>query len=95
MHSVAEASARILNDIARLPEERLSLLDAVGRVLVRDAVAPLAMPPWRNSAMDGYAVLAADIVAASPERPVRLRVLETVAAGAFPTRPVATGEATR
>ncbi len=95
MQSVLEASALILADIARLPEERVALLDAVGRVLARDAVAPLAMPPWRNSAMDGYAVDAADITAATAERPVRLRVLETVAAGAFPSRPVGRGEATR
>ncbi|MGQ0641660.1 MAG: molybdopterin molybdotransferase MoeA [Gemmatimonadaceae bacterium] len=95
MQSVAEASARILADIARLPEERLPILQALGRVLARDAVAPLAMPPWRNSAMDGYAVLGADITGATAASPVRLRVLETVAAGGFPTRPVARGEATR
>ena len=95
MQSVLEASARILADVTRLPIERVALLDAVGRVLARDAVAPLAMPPWRNSAMDGYAVDAADIAAATAEQPVRLRVLETVAAGAFPSRPVRHGEATR
>ncbi|HJU74342.1 MAG TPA: gephyrin-like molybdotransferase Glp [Gemmatimonadaceae bacterium] len=95
MHTVAQASASILADIARLAEEKVALLDAVGRVLARDAVAPLAMPPWRNSAMDGYAVLAADIGSATADAPVRLRVLETVAAGGFPTRPVARGEATR
>ncbi len=95
MHSVAEASASILADIARLPQERVPLLEAVGRVLARDAVAPLAMPPWRNSAMDGYAVLALDIAAASTHTPVRLRVVETVAAGAFPSRAIVQGEATR
>lgn len=95
MHSVAEASASILADIARLPEERLPLLEAVGRVLARDAIAPLSMPPWRNSAMDGYAVLAADIASATTERPVRLRVLETVPAGGFPSQPVSPGVATR
>jgi len=95
MHSVAEASARILADIHRLPEERVGLLDAMGRVLARDAVAPLAMPPWRNSAMDGYAVLASDIAGATAENPVRLPVLETVPAGGFPSRAIASGEATR
>ena len=95
MLSVAEASASILADIARLPQERVPLLEAVGRVLARDAVAPLAMPPWRNSAMDGYAVLSLDISAASAGAPVRLRVVETVAAGAFPTRAIMQGEATR
>ncbi len=95
MHSVTEASARILADIQRLPEERVAILDAVGRVLARDAVAPLAMPPWRNSAMDGYAVLADDIAGATAERPVRLRVNETVPAGGFPSRATISGEATR
>lgn len=95
MHSVLEASARILADIQRLPVERIALRDAVGRVLARDAVAPLAMPPWRNSAMDGYAVLASDLVDAAAEHPVRLRVLETVPAGAFPSRAIGSGEATR
>ncbi len=95
MLSVAEASASILADITRLPEERLPLMEAVGRALARDAIAPLAMPPGRNSAMDGYAVRASDIAAATADTPVRLRVLETVAAGAFATRPVTSGEATR
>ena len=95
MHSVVEASASILADIARLPQERVALLEAVGRVLACDAVAPLAMPPWRNSAMDGYAILSLDIAAVSAHAPVRLRVVETVAAGAFPTRAIGPGEATR
>ncbi|MGQ0538573.1 MAG: molybdopterin molybdotransferase MoeA, partial [Gemmatimonadaceae bacterium] len=95
MLGVAEASAQILSEIARLPEERVPLLDAAGRVLARDAIAPLNMPPWRNSAMDGYAVRAADVAGATADSPVRLAVLETVAAGAFPARPVLAGEATR
>lgn len=95
MHSVPEASASILADIARLPPENVALLDAVGRVLARDAIAPLAMPPWRNSAMDGYAVLSLDVARASAQQPVRLRVVETVAAGAFPSRAIVQGEATR
>lgn len=95
MHSVPEASARILADIQRLPEELVALGDVAGRVLARDAIAPLAMPPWRNSAMDGYAVLADDIAQASGEHPVRLRVLETVPAGGFASRAVASGQATR
>lgn len=95
MLTVAEASASILADIARLSIERVPLLDAPGRVLARDAVAPLAMPPWRNSAMDGYALLASDIAGATTASPVRLGVLETVAAGGFPSQPVRRGFATR
>ena len=92
---VAEAVARIVAAVAPLPVERVPLLDAMGRVLAEDVAAPLTLPPWDNSAMDGYAVRADDIRGASRERPVRLRVLETVAAGAFPSRPVAAGECTR
>ena len=95
MLSVPEASARILEHIAPLALERVPLLDALGRVLAEPVRAPMTLPAWDNSAMDGYAVRAADIGSASRERPVRLRVLETVAAGAFPTYRVSDGEAIR
>ncbi|MCC6931429.1 MAG: molybdopterin molybdotransferase MoeA [Gemmatimonadaceae bacterium] len=95
MFTVAEASARSLAGIAPLGVERVQLLDAVGRVLARDAVASYTLPHWDNSAMDGYAVRAEDIAAASSNAPVRLRVLETVAAGGFPTLPVRQGLCTR
>ena len=49
MLSVPEASARILAGIAPLPAERVALLDAVGRVLATDAVAPYTLPHWDNS----------------------------------------------
>jgi len=95
MLSVPEASARILEHIEPLSTERLPLLDSLGRVLAESVRAPMTLPAWDNSAMDGYAVRASDIDAASQERPVRLRVLETVAAGAFPTHRVSDGEAIR
>jgi molybdopterin molybdotransferase len=92
--SVTEAVAQILADIRPLSVERVPLLDALGRVLASPAVAPLTLPPWDNSAMDGYAVRAADIAGAD-DRPVVLRVGETVAAGQFPSLPVDAGQATR
>ena len=95
MHTVTEASARILAGITPLGTERVPLLDATGRVLARDAVAQYTLPHWDNSAMDGYAVRAADIAGASAATPVRLTVQETVAAGEFPTRPVREGIVTR
>ncbi|MGQ0646630.1 MAG: molybdopterin molybdotransferase MoeA [Gemmatimonadaceae bacterium] len=95
MLSVAEAVRRVTQGIAPMPVERVSLLDSLGRVLASPAVAPYTMPPWDNSAMDGYAVRAVDIGGASAASPVRLRVLETVAAGAFPTLTVEPGQATR
>jgi molybdopterin molybdotransferase len=92
---VAEASARILEGIRPLSVERVPLLDALGRVLASDITAPLTIPAWDNSAMDGYAVRAEDIANANAESPVSLRVLETVAAGAFPSRKVEPGTAIR
>lgn len=95
MLSVPDASARILAGIEPLPPERVPLLDSLGRVLASDVTAPLTIPAWDNSAMDGYAVCASDIASASGESPVSLPVLETVAAGEFPTQPVRPGFATR
>ena len=95
MLEVAEAVARITGGIRPLDVERVNLLDTPGRVLAEDAVAAYTMPPWDNSAMDGYAVRAVDVLGASAASPVRLRVLESVAAGAFPTVRVQAGQATR
>lgn len=95
MLTVPEASERILAAIRPLGVERVPLLDAAGRVLACDAMAPYTLPHWDNSAMDGYAVRAADIAGATTASPVQLTVQETVAAGEFPTLPVREGIATR
>jgi molybdopterin molybdotransferase len=93
--TVPEAVAEITSGIVPRHSERVPLLDALGRVLAAPAIAAYTLPQWDNSAMDGYAVLAADIAGATPERPVSLDVPETVAAGAFATRPVQSGVAIR
>jgi molybdopterin molybdotransferase len=95
MLTVPEASAQILSGIWPLAPERVPLLDALGRVLASPAVASYTLPHWDNSAMDGYAVRATDVAAASADRPVTLRVLETVAAGGFATQRVGAGQAIR
>jgi molybdopterin molybdotransferase len=95
MLTVPEASARILEQITALSVERAPLLDALGRVLAEPIRAPLTLPAWANSAMDGYAVRAEDINAATADHPIALRVLETVAAGQFPKQRVGAGEAIR
>jgi len=92
---VEEAQARILEHFAPLPPEEVPLLSAVGQVLAEAVRAPFAVPPWDNSAMDGYAVRAEDIAGASPERPVFLRVVDQVPAGRMPGRAVGRGEAVR
>ncbi len=95
MFSVSDAVARIIADIQPISVERVPLLDALGRVLATPVVSPLTLPAWDNSAMDGYALRASDVEGASAGAPVTLAVLETVAAGAFPTREVESGSCTR
>jgi molybdopterin molybdotransferase len=87
---VADAVARILAEVRPLDAVRRPLLDAYNCVLAVDAIAPVTLPPWDNSAMDGYAVRAADIARV----PASLRVIENIAAGQFPSRTVGAGEAT-
>jgi molybdopterin molybdotransferase len=87
--SVAEASARILGGIQRLPAETVATEKSVGSVLAEQVVSAITSPPWDNSSMDGYAVRSADI------GQNQLRVVETIAAGAFPSRPLGDREAMR
>ena len=93
--SAREAAERILEHVARQPALRVPLDDALDSVLAQDLVSPLDIPAWTNSAMDGYAARAADVRGASAETPVRLRVVEVIPAGAFPTRAVGPGECAR
>ena len=93
--AVAEASAHMLAGAGALGTEVVPLERALGRVLARDVISPVSLPPWDNASMDGFAVRAADVLGASAERPVRLRVGETIAAGRRGTRTVGAGEAAR
>ncbi|HYW33131.1 MAG TPA: gephyrin-like molybdotransferase Glp [Gemmatimonas sp.] len=79
-----EALAAVLRDVPALQGEVVALTDAFGRALAAPVVSPVALPPWDNSGMDGYAVRREDIVGASPDAPVRLRVCGMIAAGADP-----------
>lgn len=93
--SVAEALGLILDRVAVLPEEKVTLLDALGRVLARPVVAADDLPPFANSAMDGYAVQAGDVVGAGMDTPVILRVVADIAAGSRNTIEVVVGAAAR
>src|SRR3990172_8387730 len=95
MLTVPEAVAAITAGIAPRPTERVPLLEGLGRVLAAPATASYTLPQWDNSAMDGYPLRAGDVRGASPASPVELRVLQTVAAGDFATRPVGAGQAIR
>ncbi|HLK83111.1 MAG TPA: gephyrin-like molybdotransferase Glp [Xanthobacteraceae bacterium] len=88
---VADALALVLADVAPLPAEAAVLIDACGRVLAGDLVALRTQPPADVSAMDGYAVRAADVATA----PAHLTVIGEVAAGRPFDREVGPGEAAR
>lgn len=93
--SYADARARVLAAVRPRPTETVALRDAVGRALAASLVAPHALPPFRNSAMDGYAVRACDLTHASPSNPVALRVREVLPAGTTSRHALAAGEAAR
>lgn len=79
--TVAQALTAVLNSVSPLPAETVSLTDALDRILAEPVVARDSLPPFANSAMDGYAVRAADVAQASQDQPVTLRVLADIAAG--------------
>ena len=81
MKSVDEQVRQILGTVRPLSPLELRLFDAHGCVLREDVVAETPLPPFDNSSMDGYAVRAADVAGATPERPVSLHVVGDIAAG--------------
>ncbi|HRO30151.1 MULTISPECIES: gephyrin-like molybdotransferase Glp [Micrococcaceae] len=92
---VADHQARVLRVVPLLAEDTVGLEDAAGHTLARDAVAALDLPPWDNSAMDGYAVRSADTTSATTDAPVRLDVVAELPAGTDLDPPLAPGQAAR
>jgi len=96
LRSVESAREAILAAISGpLPDEIVPVERALGRVLAREVAAAVTLPPWDNSAMDGYAILAGDVGTATEDAPVRLLVAGEVPAGGASDRPVAHGRAIR
>ncbi len=89
MRPLDQAQRDVLAAIERLPAGRIELANAAGLALAEAVVARHDLPPFANSAMDGYAVIASDVA----EPPVVLDVLEDVAAGSVPTQVVVPGSA--
>lgn len=81
MRSLHDALRRVLSAVQPVLPERVGLDQAFGRVLAQDVVSPLDVPPWDNSAMDGFAVRRADVT----QPGVVLRVGETIPAGSVPS----------
>ena len=95
MLDVEEALERILTFFKPLSAEDVPLLEALGQVLAEPLVAPINIPPLDNSAMDGYAVRAADVAGADGGSPVGLRVIGHIPAGTVSDQTVEPGTALR
>ena len=95
MISVDEALNNILSHIHPLGFEKVSLLEALGRVIAEDIYANRDIPPLDNSAMDGYALKFEDVQKASPDHPVRLEVIEDLPAGFISKKKIERGKSIR
>jgi molybdopterin molybdotransferase len=95
MVTVDEALDKILSHIYSLGFEKVSLLDALGRVIAEDISAERDIPPLDNSAMDGYALKFEDVQKASPDHPVRLEVIEDLPAGFISKKKLERGKSIR
>lgn len=93
--TVDEALARVLAGVSVLPAEQVALSEALGRVLAEAVIAQDSLPPFANSAMDGYAVRAVDVSEARKESPAVLQVVGDIAAGIHPEIRLGPAEAAR
>jgi len=85
----------ILGSVSSLGPERVALRDCLGRVLAEDVIADDDLPPFDNSAMDGYAVIAEDTLGAGKDNPQKLRVIAEQPAGRVMAGAVTPGDAVR
>jgi molybdopterin molybdotransferase len=92
---IEKVRAAVLGTVDVLEPVEVPLRDALGLVLATDVVSSEPVPPFANTAMDGYAVRASSTAGATSEAPVRLSVVGELPAGHAPTVPVGDGEAIR
>ncbi len=95
MLSVEEARQQMLESIPVLPTEKRGILECSGYVLAEELHAKENIPPFDNSAMDGFAVRSTDVKDATEENPTVLSVVETIAAGYAPKKQILSGQAAR
>lgn len=93
--TVQEALQLVLAGVSVLPAQNTSLLDSLGCILAADVVAHDNLPPFANSAMDGYAVRAADVAGAAGNAPISLAVVADIPAGSVSDAAVSAGMAAR
>ena len=92
--TIALEDARRRLDAAVVPiarTERVRLDEAAGRVVARDVASTIDVPPFARSAMDGYAVVAADTAGSTREHPLRLRIVERIYTGQMPSASLSAG----
>src|SRR5690625_2249818 len=95
MRSVPEHLEAVLATVAVRPAVQVPVADALGCVLAEDVRAATALPAFDNSAMDGYAVRAADVTGATAQSPVRLPVIADLPAGSSARPVVGPGQVAR
>ena len=95
MLELEEARERVLAAVRVLPCERVLSAKATHRIVAADIEAPMALPAFDNSAMDGYAVRVADLKAASADGPVRLDISQHIPAGAEKIGALGAGQCAR
>ena len=93
--SVTQALESLLQDVGTVSAETVPLSRALRRVLAQDILAPLDLPPFSNSAMDGFAVRAKDVADASQGNPVHLKIVGDVLAGEAKATSLQVGQAVR
>jgi molybdopterin molybdotransferase len=90
-----EARKIVLDAVEKLSPVEVSILDSQNMVLVEDVIADMDIPPFNNSAMDGYAVLSKDTIDASESNPCALDVIDSQPAGSFTDKTVVSGTAVK
>ena len=93
--NVDTAAENILASVKTLAAETVSLAEAQSRVIAQDIVSPIDLPPFDNSAMDGYALYSEDSTKASRARPIALPVVMDIPAGSAPSAGLQRGRAAR
>jgi molybdopterin molybdotransferase len=95
MLSVSEYLELVLGNVSELPPMELPISEVNGCVLAQDIYARWPLPSFDNSSMDGYAVIASDLIAASEISPVILPVIDDIPAGFKSLETLASGQAIR
>ncbi|MCB9459557.1 MAG: molybdopterin molybdotransferase MoeA [Anaerolineaceae bacterium] len=93
--NVDRAIELILMGLETKGPEHIGLTEALGRVAATDIIAPINLPPFANSALDGFAVVASDMSEASEDNPIGLTIVMDIPAGSAPEQAIQRGEAAR